>query len=56
MPGKMARSASPTTVRAADALVAVLTSRLSWEGQKYANIHARSGVIWGIPTQMIPTV
>ena len=50
MPGKMARSASLTTVRAARRaggrphLAAVLQ-----EGRKYANIHARSGVIWGIP-------
>jgi hypothetical protein len=40
----------PTTVRAARCaggrphLAAVLQ-----EGRKYANIHARSGVIWGIP-------
>jgi hypothetical protein len=50
MPGKMARSAPLTTVRAARCeggrlhLAAVLQ-----EGRKYANIHARSGVIWGIP-------
>ena len=52
MPRKMVRSAPPTTVRAARCRwwhphVAVALQ----QGQKYGNIHARSGVIWGIPVK-----
>ena len=68
MPGKMARSAPRPPFWLPDALVTVLTSRLSCrkagntgiftpdrvssgESRFRANIHAGSGVIWGIPDE-----
>lgn len=52
MPAKMARSAPPTTVRAArsDGSCPNLAFILP-EGRKTASIHANSGVIWGIPVR-----
>ena len=50
MPAKMTRSVPSAAVRAAGR--AGSHPHLAWvlrEGQKSARIHARSGVIWGIP-------
>jgi hypothetical protein len=50
MPGKMTKSNSSTTIPTTPGTSSrpQLTSILR-EGRKSANIHLRSGVIWGIP-------
>jgi hypothetical protein len=50
MPGKMAQICPSTKVRAVqDAGSRLHLASVLQEGRKNVNIHARSGVIWGIP-------